>query len=463
MQALVKIFFLLYLSLLISCSSSRHSSETLSLSDLKLDFKVEKKILKNGLTVVAIENRKLPLVSVYTFYKVGSRYEKKGITGSTHFLEHMMFKGAKKYKEGKFASVINGLGGNFNAYTTKDLTVYHEDLPRAALDKVFDLESDRMTHLLLAEEAYRKEKSVVLEERLLRYENDDKGKLRFISEQELFAGPYQIPVIGSVEDIKGLKRKQMQEYFKTFYSPNNAVLAVSGDFSTRELFELAEKYFGGIPKAKNLDKKKKLLERPHSWGKPKKKILLVKGRTRRPLFQMSFPSVPEGHNDSYALDILASWLSSQSSSVLQRRFVENTKPELSYLYSYNQTLDKAGLFIFGGQLNDSTQQKAFRGHLLGALKNFCAKKPSPRDLQKVKNQYLLGLTSGLQKNSSLAHFFGRNEVQTNNPQSYREELKKYAAITPAEVQNVCQKYLKRSKGLFVSIWDKNEFHWEEKK
>ena len=215
----------------ISCSTITPSKK----SNLSLSLKVHKEILPNGLRVLIMENRRLPIFSYYTYFDVGGRHERKGITGASHFLEHLMFKGAKKYGAGKFDSLIEGNGGFSNAYTSFDNTVYHENMPSKSLPIIIDMEADRMVNLLLEPKAFEKERQVVLEERKLRYDNSPMGKLFLNMMQEVFEGtPYGGSVIGNVEDIKNVSRDQIFNYFKKYYSPNNAIVVIVGDVDTKK-------------------------------------------------------------------------------------------------------------------------------------------------------------------------------------------------------------------------------------
>ncbi|MEK6626114.1 MAG: pitrilysin family protein, partial [Bdellovibrionota bacterium] len=210
---------------------------------------VHKKILKNGLVVLVHENHLLPIMSYHTFYDVGGRYESRsdGTTGATHFLEHMMFKGAKKYGPGLFDSQLEALGGSSNAYTTFDSTVYHQELPSSGLELIMDMEADRMGYLLLEEQAFEKERAVIFEERKMRYENSPHGKLLLAMMQEVFKGtPYGGSVIGDEVDLKNLSRPQLQDFFKKYYAPNNAIIVIVGDVDHEKIFALVEQKFGGL-------------------------------------------------------------------------------------------------------------------------------------------------------------------------------------------------------------------------
>ena len=211
-------------------------------NSLGIQFEVHEEVLDNGLKVLVVENKKTPVFSFYSYYQVGSKFELAGATGSSHLLEHMMFKGAKKYGENVFDKIVSGNGGQNNAYTTNDLTVYYEMLPSEHFEKIADVEADRMQNLLLETSSFEKERYVVLEERKLRYENSDRGKLYLNMMKEMFVGtPYGSSVIGEVEDLKTISREKVLDYFKKFYAPNNAVVLVVGDLEHEDVFRIMRK------------------------------------------------------------------------------------------------------------------------------------------------------------------------------------------------------------------------------
>ena len=235
-----------------------------SLSELELNLPVKKFTLDNGLRLLVVENNKLPIVSYYTFFDVGGRFESReaGTTGATHFLEHMMFKGAKKYKAGEFEKIVEGNGGRGNAYTTFDSTVYYESFPSKVLEKIIDLEADRMGNLTIESKSFESERLVVKEERKMRYENSPMGKLYLSMMQAVFKGtPYGGSVIGDVKDLDSLTQEQIQEFFKTFYAPNNAIVVVVGDVNANKVHHLVKRKYGNLKRNEKLSALKKSLDK----------------------------------------------------------------------------------------------------------------------------------------------------------------------------------------------------------
>src|SRR4051812_44840022 len=183
------------------------------------DFPVQEHALPNGLQIRLLPDRELPIATLYSFFRVGSRNERPGITGIAHLFEHMMFNGAKKYGSKEFDRVLESRGGTSNAYTSNDMTAYYEDFASDALETVIDLESDRMRSLAITPETLKSEREVVKEERRLRVDNDIVGMLdEALSSIVWKAHPYHCPVIGWMADINAITREDAQQFFRTYYA-----------------------------------------------------------------------------------------------------------------------------------------------------------------------------------------------------------------------------------------------------
>jgi zinc protease len=203
--------------------------------------------LSNGMKILVLEDNSIPNANMYLFWKVGSRNEYPGITGLSHFFEHMMFNGSKKYGPKMFDRTMEAAGGSNNAYTTENLTVYTDWFPISALETIFDLEADRIGHLDLDPKMVESERGVVLSERSTGLENSN---FRNISEQvkgaAFLAHPYRWSVIGYESDIKNWSIEDLQTYFDTYYAPNNAVVVISGDVTLKEVKRLSKQYFAAL-------------------------------------------------------------------------------------------------------------------------------------------------------------------------------------------------------------------------
>lgn len=452
--------FALIFTVATGCANNGMKSASNKDSDL-IHFDVKETTLSNGLKVLVVENKKLPLVSYYTYFDVGGKFETEGITGTSHFLEHMMFKGAKKYPEGVFDQVVEGNGGRNNAFTTSDMTVYYESVPSEHIEKIMDVEADRMQNLALNPKSFESEKQVVLEERKMRYENSDNGKLFLEMMKTVFKGtPYGTPVIGWIKDIKGVSREQVKEYFKAYYAPNNAFVVIVGDVDASDTLKKMEEYFGKIPKGEDLrDEKNKAIKKKGGFdfkGKFGARSISLHGTTKDPMFILSFKGEKVGPRISYVLDILSSMLGDGESSYLNQQYVLARKPKAANIYAANYTLQESGTFFIGGQLLKGVSLNTMQSSLYSTIKKGCENSLNERQLQKVKNQYLVSYLSGLDTNQGIAKFIGDRQAYYGDYDHYKEEMDIYNSIELSEVKSACEKYLTKENSVFISIWNKHK-------
>jgi zinc protease len=459
-----KTFVMFCLGSLLACSSSANKikSEKIEVSSssnfIDVKIPVEKKILSNGLTILVIPNHKLPIFSYYTFFKVGSKFEGKGITGASHFLEHMMFKGAKKFPEGVFDHYIEANGGNTNAFTTNDQTVYYENLPILSLEKIIEMEADRMENLALNPESFEKERQVILEERKMRYENSPGGQLYQLMLEEMMKGtPYETSVIGSIEDLKSVSRTQIQEYFKNYYAPNNAIIVVVGDVDPSKTIKLIEKYFSSIAKSEKLAELKSKVEKDDvfiakpSWGKTFK----VKGGSPEPLFSLAYSGDKIGTRRAFVMDLLSNILSEGVGSYLNQKYVSGDRQILSGIDAANYNLENAGVFFIKGSLLKGKNFDVFIKELKKTLKKSCNEAITDKNIQKTKNQYLVAAYGELETNDGKAIFLGTRESLFGDYKFYEKEFEIYDSITKEEIVKECKKIFNEDKSVVFSIWEKN--------
>ena len=206
--------------------------------------------LANGMQAVFLEDHSTPIVHAEIWYHVGSKNERPGRTGFAHLFEHMMFKGSKNVEPEGHPSWISSIGGQSNAYTTEDATVFWETVPAQYLPLVLWLEADRLATLRIEESVFRTEREVVKEERRMRIDNQPYGRLNeLIYDQAFMVHPYKHPTIGSMKDLESASIGDVRDFFRTYYVPNNATLVLVGDFNTKEAQDLATKYLGRVPKS----------------------------------------------------------------------------------------------------------------------------------------------------------------------------------------------------------------------
>jgi zinc protease len=315
-----------------------------------------------------------------------------------------------------------------------------------------------MKSILLLPEAFESERQVILEERKMRYENSPRGKLYLTMMQEVFDGtPYGGSVIGDIEDIEGLERDRMLEFHKTFYSPNNAVVVIVGDFDSKDAKTWLKKSFSDIEKNKTLQKLKDEYNAPKAYVTQTKfnREVQIHGQSKKPVFMVAYKGEKLGTHRSYVLDLLSSMLGGGESSHLNQLYVQTTRPNLSSISVGNYNLKYNGVFYINGELLDGVSLAGFRKRLLKDSLRFCEDGLSERALQKTKNQYLVGYYKELNTNAGLASFLGLRENFFGDYRYYQKELKTYSSIALDEVKETCRDVFSDKQQIFLSVWDKH--------
>ena len=409
-------------------------------------YPVERLCLSNGLTVLTIENHDLPVVSMYTFYKVGSRNERPGITGISHLFEHMMFNGSRKFRRKEFDRILETGGGHSNAYTSRDLTVYYEDFDSSLLETVIDLDSDRMGWLHLSSESLKSEREVVREERRLRTDNSVHGRL----EEELYASsfqchPYRWPIIGWMSDIERISLKDCRKYYKDYYAPNNALLVLSGAFHTGEALELIEKCYGCIAVRKTAQ--------PAATGEPPQRgEKRVRYRKHAELhnFVAGYHVPAAGHEDMYVLDVLQTILTDGVSSMLYRIMTRKKAVALFVECDFTWHIDP-GLFEFFIQMKPGFTSSDGEKCLEEVLNKLSVNTVTYKDLNRAKNILEADFIVGIQANNGRAHRVGSSEILLGGYQNMCDPLREYQKITPDDIKRAVSTYLKPDNKTIVSL------------
>ncbi|PYM93592.1 MAG: insulinase family protein [Candidatus Rokuibacteriota bacterium] len=278
---------------------------------------VQATTLENGLRVLLLEDHRSPIVTVQTWYRVGSRNEHRGATGIAHFLEHMMFKGTPNHGPREFARLVEQNGGQDNAFTSQDVTSYYVNLVADKLDLVLDLEADRMHNLLLDAKEIDSERQVVIEERRTRTEDDPEGFLaEEVSSIAFKAHPYSNPIIGWSEDLRRITPAEIRAFYKTYYNPNNAILVVVGDFKADEALGKIKARLGRVPRAP--DPPPVLAVEPPQNGERR---VIVKKQAQLPVVHLAWHVPNQKSDDAAALELLSTVLSGGRASRLYRHLV----------------------------------------------------------------------------------------------------------------------------------------------
>ncbi len=395
--------------------------------------------LKNGMKFLVLEDNSIPNANMYLFYKVGSRNEHPGITGLSHFFEHMMFNGAKKHGPKMFDQVMEYNGGSNNAYTTNDVTVYTNWFPASALEVIFDLEADRILNLSIDSNMVKSERGVVLSERSTGLENSPWNLLSQNVEATAFQeGPYHWPVIGYEEDIKNWTKEDLEYYFKTYYAPNNCVVVVSGNIKFDNVKQLAEKYLEPIP-AQPAPKPVHLVESPQTG----EKRITVQKEVASPYLAVSY-HVPEAkHEDYFALDILSSILSSGNSSRLYSALVDKKQLASSVFTNFGATFNPS-LFSIFGVTNKGKNVEDLEKAIYEELEKIKKDGITQKELQKIKNQKLIEFYNQVETINGKSNNIGTYEVFFGDYRKMFDAPAAYNKVTVEEIKRVANKYIKKS-------------------
>jgi zinc protease len=396
---------------------------------------VKTRILKNGMKVMVSEDHSIPNVAMYTFYRIGSRNERPGTTGISHFFEHMMFNGAKKYGPHEFDNVMEANGGSNNAYTSQNVTVYQDWFPRSALELIFDLEADRIANLSFDPKMIESERGVVESERRSSVDASNFG----ILDEQLWASaftahPYQWPVIGWMVDIENWKMEDLRRHWEMGYSPSNATMLVVGDVTADEIFKLAEKYLESIPSHE--PPPKVTTAEPEQMGERR---VTVKKFAQLPIVMMGY-HVPETANpDFYPLAVFQTILFSGQSSRMYQRLVDKDQLALSVGGGSGFAFDPT-LFTVTVRPKVGIDPAACEKAVYEELDKMKTQPVSDEELQKAKNILLANFYRSLKTISGKANTLGTYEVFFGDYHKLFTAADDYSKVTKEDLQRVAQKY-----------------------
>ena len=342
--------------------------------------------LSNGIQVVVITNRRVPVVTHMIWYKAGSADEISGKSGAAHLLEHLMFKGTKKWGPGEFSRILARNGGQENAFTSYDYTGYYQTVAADRLEMVMEMEADRMTNLVLTPELMEPERSVVLEERRQRTDNNPSGILREqIQAAQYLNHPYGRPVIGWEHEVKGLTLDDILDYYRRWYTPRNAVLVVAGDITAEQLRPLAEKYYGVIP-AGSEAKRARPQEPPQRAAR---QVMLEDERVREPSWSRAYlaPSYSSGDSRyAYALEVAAEILAGGATSRLYRFLVVDQQLMTSAGAYYSPDGLGPSRFVFYASPRPGISMQAVEDAVELLITNLLAQGVTEEEVSKAKNR-----------------------------------------------------------------------------
>jgi predicted Zn-dependent peptidase len=403
----------------------------------KLSKRVVEKTLPNGLKVRLYPDSTTPVFSYQTFFNVGSRNERPGITGISHLFEHMMFHGSKKFKTGRFDKMLESRGGHSNAYTSFDMTVYYDNAPSEALETVMDLEADRMHALQITPKKLETERQVVLEERLLRVDNDIVGMMdEELSSLVWKAHPYRWPIIGYAGDIKAISKEDCLEFFRTYYAPNNAVLFIAGDIDVDVTLRLLKKYYGKIPSGPPIPPV--VNSEPQQKGERRAEIHFP---TQAPYLMVAWRGSSATHRDTLALDVLQFILGVGHSSRLVHSLVFEKEVAVSVSVHWGWRLDP-GSFVVTMELRPGADAKEAERMLYEELDLVLQNGIRSEELKKALNTLSLQTLEGFSTYQGCAQLLGCYEMFWGSWREGLQLLPRYDQITRDEIRECAQRYLR---------------------
>ena len=414
----------------------------------KLDYTMT--TLPNGMQVVLLEDHSTPIVHLQMWYHVGSKNERPGRTGFAHFFEHMMFKGSKNVEPEGHPSYISSVGGQSNAFTNEDATVFWETVPSRYLPLILWLEADRLGSLRIDEKAFRNEREVVKEERRMRIENQPYGRLQeIIADQAFQVHPYKHPVIGSMKDLDAASVQDVREFFQSYYVPNNATAVLVGDFDTKEAVNLATQYLGRVPKSD----KPVPRDIPKEPAQTKEKRVALQEDWPLPAVVVAHHVTFDGNPDSYPLHVASKVLSDGQSSRIHRKLVYEKGIALA-AFGGGNIIEDPNLFFAVAIVQPGHTTEEATTALITELDKLRDAPVSAAELQQAKNQFARDYILGRETNQNKAEVLGHAVVIHNDIKTADAEFDIFQNLTTADVQRAAKTYFTPENRLVLTIMPK---------
>jgi len=410
-------------------------------------------MLSNGLKLIVREDHRAPTVAHMVWYRAGSMDEVNGRTGVAHVLEHMMFKGTDKVKSGEFSRLVAEVGGRENAFTSRDYTAYFQQVEKSKLDKVIELEADRMSNLNFDDVEFLKEIQVVMEERRLRTEDNPSSLLNeSLMATAFMTSPYRHPVVGWMNDLQNMKATDARDWYRSWYAPNNATVVISGDVDPKQILKAVEKYYGANP-IRELPVRKPQIEPPQKGIKQ----VQVKAPADNAQLAMAWkvPRLEPGKLDDpepYALELLTAVLDGYDNARLNRVLVKQEKVVNDVGVGYDMISRGPELFLINASMAKGKTVAQAQASIRKALEELKQKGILESELKRIKVRIL---SDQIYKRDSIfgqAMEIGSTEMAGFSWKDIDYMLEKMQTITPDQVQAVAKKYLV-DEGLTIAVLD----------
>ncbi|MDE2219817.1 MAG: insulinase family protein [Gammaproteobacteria bacterium] len=398
---------------------------------------VQTRTLANGLQVIVWPDHHIPSVALFNWVRVGSRNEGSGTTGLAHFFEHMMFNGTTHRAQGEFDRLIESNGGSSNAFTSQDVTVYQDWFPRSALELVLELESDRLANLAFSPQVVEKEREVVYSERRLRVEDSNPA---FLNEQvqavAFIAHPYRIPTIGWPSDIKAWTLADLQDFYHTWYAPNNCTLVLVGDIDPGQAFALVEKHYGPIARGPATAPVRTV--EPEQTGERR---LVIERSGQNPLVQVAWHAIAADDPRAPALNLLQTILTDGDAARLHRTLVEERRLAVEVGSGWSEGFDP-NIYSIYATLAEGASSDAFEQALNGELARLLDQGVTEAELSRAKNQVAASFWRGVSTIDGKARLLGEYAVLHGDYRKLFAAPDAYERVTAADVLAVARAVFK---------------------
>src|SRR6185436_14786500 len=395
---------------------------------------VRRTVLDNGLTVLTRELHSSPIVSTMIWYRVGSRNEELGQTGKSHFLEHMLFKGTSRFRKGQIDLLTLKNGGSNNAITSHDFTAYYFNFASDRWKIALEIEADRMVNCVFDPEEFEAEKKVVIEELKGGLDSPWGLLVQEVNAAAYKVHPYRNPVIGWLGDVERATAEEQQAYYRKHYIPNNAILALAGDFDSDQIVDEVSRHFGGISnRALPTDVR---LSEPAQHGE---KRISVRWRSKVPRIAMAYHAPAIADPSSYALQLLGIILTEGKSSRLYQRMVEREQTVTFVSADYSESKDPT-LFHIRAEGRDQHPAEAIEAGIHSELGRIVAEGITEHELDRAKHLIQAHFVLSRERTADQAMLLG--QIETLSGLAYIESyLDKIAAVTTDDVAAACLRYL----------------------
>ncbi len=416
---------------------------------MKESLNIKELTLENGLKVILYKNANIPMVCINTVFHVGAKDDGEEKKGMAHLFEHLMFEGSNNVPHGMFDEILTSNGGESNAYTSWDVTSYYIVLPSASLELGLWLESDRMNGFLISDEELEIQKDVISEEKLTVFDNTPYGSLEEESSKRLFSSSgYKDTIIGNMDHLQKVTLKDINEHFKKYYAPSNAVLTIGGDINFEEAEALIKKYYSDI-KSESEAIKSKYKEEPLKFFEGK-----IEDNIQLPGRFIFYRTPKMGDKDYYSLKILSSILTDGDSSVLYKKLV--VENELANeVDSYVHGMEDAGIFSINTILLINSSEEKVSVIIDESIEEIKQGKLSERDIEKINNK--IETFTELRK-SNLVSFtdrLGYFKTIYGNIEKVDNEAEEFKCVTASDIINAANKYLKKDERVILNYVSKN--------